>query len=371
MNEIETFVDAVFQRYEFFQDRLEEEQQLPSREVLINVCRVLRNVSTMREEHRYPVFRVCFIRPDSELLDAYLYAHVLLFEKPIPFREKELHRLAPALNADLSFLMLDVSGPEYTAVGILSAYTTWERIMTKEISTGNRMPQIPNLLIRAPGELEACLGESPLVRYRSGSCVFYRTDTFTKTPVAEVLRSGSHVSDEDRLRLLYRILWRMEDYGHGGHIYIVPSAESCSRYLAYKYRLSVPFLFGGSDASSGAEERFRAKDSITYADLIAKFTAVDGSIVLTKDLDLLGFGTETLVDKVNWESPSMCFIGYDDREDKTKRFDDNGMRHRACYHFCNQVEGAVAIIVSSDGIIKACTKIGEKVVVYDHIALPL
>ena len=67
----------------------------------------------------------------------------------------------------------------------------------------------------------------------------------------------------------------------------------------------------------------------------------------------------------------MCFIGQNNREDRTKHFYDNGMRHRACYRLCDAVEGSVAIIISQDGFIKACTKSDGKVIVYDQVALPL
>ena len=115
----------------------------------------------------------------------------------------------------------------------------------------------------------------------------------------------------------------------------------------------------------------REKEIITYADLIAKLTSVDGSVVLTKDLDLLGFGAETLTDKMANTIPSMCFLDYNDNENTSKHFKDNGMRHRAGYRFVNAVEGSVAFIISQDGVIEACTKHDGKVVVYDNIALPL
>ena len=86
---------------------------------------------------------------------------------------------------------------------------------------------------------------------------------------------------------------------------------------------------------------------------------------------LIGFGAETYVDRSGKADIQMCFIDHDGREDKTKRFNDNGMRHRACYQFCNEVEGSVGIVLSHDGVIKACTKHDGRVVVYDHVSLPL
>ena len=58
-------------------------------------------------------------------------------------------------------------------------------------------------------------------------------------------------------------------------------------------------------------------------------------------------------------------------EESTKQFKDYGMRHRAGYRFCDTVDGSVAVIISQDGGIQACTKHDGKVVVYDHVALPM
>ena len=185
----------------------------------------------------------------------------------------------------------------------------------------------------------------------------------SSTTVAQMLDSGPYSPP-------VRSVWDgAQETGHGGHLYIVSSAASCAAYIEIKYKLQIPFQFG-ADAESEPAVR-RAKDGVTYADLVARFTAVDGSVVLTKDLDLLGFGTETLVDKVSWRTPQMYFVGQNGKQDRTKHFDDNGMRHRACYHFCNHVEDSVALIVSQDGVVKACTKNDGKVVVYDHVSLPI
>lgn len=371
MGGITFFVDAIYDGYNKMVRNAEEEQKLPEREVLDEVCQTLLNVGCMREEGRFPSFRVCFISPDSEFLDAYLYAHALLFTKPVGFNTREIHRLAPALNANMSYLMVDISKRPFMATGIIAAYTTWERIMTRELTSGNRMPRIPNILVNGPGELEACFGETPIVHYSAGHCVFFRMDTFTSTYIAEQLRDGTSVPEKERLRLLYRILWQAGLFGHGGTILIVPSADSCAEYIDMKYQMPARYLFEEESHPENVSGKTLEKDIVTYADLIAKFTSVDGSVVLTKDLDLLGFGAETLVDKMDNKQPVMRFIGYNDSEDNTKQFKDYGMRHRAGYRFCDTVEGSVAIIISQDGIIQACTKHDGKVVVYDDVALPM
>ena len=370
MGSITAFVDSFYAVYEKAVHEVEEDQRLPARDVLEEVCQTLLDVSCMREEGRFPSFRVCFIQPDSELLGAYIYAHALLFKKPVGFNNRELHKLAPALNAAMSYLMLDISEKPFKATGIVAAYTMWEKIMTGERVTGNRMPRIPNILVNGPAELKACIGETPLLNYYSGSCVFNRTDTFSSTVIAEQLGNGSSVPEGERRQLLYRILWHMTNYGHGGAIMIVPSEEACAEYIDLKYQLPSRFLFNEEDGSVKLTGKTRTKEIVTYADLLAKLTSVDGSVVLTKDFDLLGFGAETLVDKMDRRTPAVRFIRYDDTVDCSRQFKDYGMRHRAGYRFCDAVDGSIAIIVSQDGTIECCTKHDGEVFVYDNVALP-
>ena len=373
MDGLAAFVDALYE----YQGRerasrfCEEDQLLPPKNVLEEVCQVLLNVSCMREEGRFPSFRVCFIKPDSDFLSAYIYSHVLLFKKPIEFTSRNLHKLAPALNPVMSYLMLDISEKPYKAVGIIASYTTWERIMTRELASGNRMPRIPNIHVSGPGELYACYGETSIVNYCSGDCIFFRTNTFTSTLVAEELANGTRVSEKERLQLLYMIFRRVVGYGHGAAILIVPDEKSCEKIVDIKYQLQSPYMFDDGYDMDLHSSKIREKDLVTYAELIAKLTSVDGSVILTKDYDLLGFGAETLVDKMGSKHPDMCFMRYDDTEDTSRQFKDNGMRHRAGYRFCNAVTDSVAFIMSKDGMIEACTKQNGRVIVYTNVALPL
>jgi hypothetical protein len=189
--------------------------------------------------------------------------------------------------------------------------------------------------------------------------------------VSQQLEKGAHVSDKERLRLLYRILWMVSDYRHGGAILIVPDEESCKEFVDIKYRLPSGYLFSDRERLEELSGNAREKEIVTYADLIAKLTSVDGSVVLTKDLHLLGFGAETLVDKMGSKHPAMQFMEFDDTENTRKQFKDNGMRHRAGYRFCSAVPDSVAFVISQDGTIEACTQHEGKVVVYDNVALPL
>ena len=371
MRSIKDFVREFRERYTELGYAAEEDQTLPSERVLLEVCEVMLNTSCLREEGRYSSFRVCFIHPESGFLKTYIYSHCVCFEKPIRFEPKELNRIAPALDANISLLMIDVNRKPYKVIGMIAAYTDWKRIVTQEISSGNRMPRIPNILIRNPGELEACFGETVITSYKAGECIHFRTDAFKSTYVADALRKGSGISQEERLKLLLRILWNVKQCGHGGHILIVPSAEACAGYLTIKYRLPCKLAFQDRENTPTGFNKRKEKEFLTYADMVSKLTMVDGAVVFTKDFDLLGFGAETHKNKAHLKAPNMCFINYNNEENKASHFNDHGMRHRSCYYFCDVIEGAVGIIFSQDGTVKACTKYNGKVYVYDHISLPL
>ena len=139
----------------------------------------------------------------------------------------------------------------------------------------------------------------------------------------------------------------VSDYRHGGAILIVPDEESCKEFVDIKYRLPSGYLFSDSERLEELSGNAREKEIVTYADLIAKLTSVDGSVVLTKDLHLLGFGAETLVDKMGSKHPAMQFMEFDNTENTRKQFKDNGMRHRAGYRFCSAVPDSVAFVISA------------------------
>ncbi|MBO4409996.1 MAG: hypothetical protein J5775_04500 [Spirochaetales bacterium] len=368
MNRIDAFIDSFCELYETRGFADEEEQVLPDREVLKDVFMTLLNASCLREEASFSSFRVCFLDPESSFLDAYVYAHRLKFDTPIPFSVSGLHKLAPAINPSMSYLVVNLSKAPYMVTGIIAAYTTWDKIMKGERLSGSGMPLVPNFFVKGPGEIDACFGEQVIVGYSFGSFLVSRYHVFESSLVADELRRGSSVSEEERVKFLCRVLWNVNHYKHGGAILIVPSKDYDSRYLDIKYKLPCEFLFRDEMSMIDVNEAVRNKELVSYSDFIAKLTTVDGAVLLTKDLDLLGFGVEILTDKMARKQPDMRFINSDDTENKNRKFNDNGTRHRSGYRFCDCVEGSVAIVCSQDGSVKACTKKDGKVVVYDNVA---
>lgn len=369
MEEIRTFINTFSELYNQAGYAKEEEQILPPLEIMNEVCSTILNASCIREEGLFSSFRVCFLKEKSDILDAYLYSHRLKLEKPIPFTVPSLKKLVPATNPSMSYLTIDLSSQPYMITDIIASFSSWEKVRTGELSSGSAMPLIPNFLCKGPGEIDACIGERVIVSYTFGRTQISRSDVFVDSLVADVLRAGSDVSDKERLQFLSRVLWKVSHYRHGGALLILPVGFDETKYLDIKYRISSRFIFNEEKSLVDMSKTAREKELVSYSDFVAKLTTVDGAVIMDKNLDLYGFGAEILTDRMERRTPKMRFLKQDNTDDPTKRFDDNGTRHRSGYRLCNCMEDSVAIICSQDGMIRACTKQDGAVVVYSNIVV--
>jgi len=368
MKEIKDFIEIYRNRVEKSGLILEDEQVLPSDEVLYKVFGMLLNASCLRDELRFSTFRVCFLKDDSDFLESYIYAHSLQFEKPIPFTVGGLNKLAPAINPTMSYLCLDTSKEPYMLTGIIAAFTAWEQAVKGESSDGNRMPLVPNFYVKGPGEIDACFGEKTIVSYTFGKSELSRSDVFVNGYIAEELKTDSQVPAQESVNFLTRVLWQVDKYRHGGTIIIVPENGDWHKYLAVKYKLPCNYLFEDDKSMIDVSDKARGKEMSSYCTFISKLTTVDGAVVMTKDLKLIGFGAEILTDKMGKNIPPMKFLDSDDTVDTSKKFNDNGTRHRSGYRFAYVVDHSIVLICSQDGVMKAVTKHDDEVVVYNNIS---
>jgi hypothetical protein len=84
------------------------------------------------------------------------------------------------------------------------------------------------------------------------------------------------------------------------------------------------------------------------AHLIAGLFAVDGAVVLTKRLELLGFGAEI---SGALEPVSVVARALDAESEQTEpeSTDGVGTRHRSVYRLCQAVHDLIAVVISQDG----------------------
>ena len=147
MVSLESFVNEINRIVAQTGPYVEKEQFFPQPEYLERICRELLYASTMREEGRYSSFRGCFIDSESLFLLLYIYSHTVLFKQPIRFTSKEIHRMAPAISAEIIYLILKSIDDQIFITGLIVGYTEWDQVKLGEKGVGVRMPAIANLLV--------------------------------------------------------------------------------------------------------------------------------------------------------------------------------------------------------------------------------
>jgi hypothetical protein len=105
-----------------------------------------------------------------------------------------------------------------------------------------------------------------------------------------------------------------------------------------------------------------ARDAARF---IASLTAVDGAVILTDKLRIIGFGGEVRV-----SAPGTDTIYHATNEAGTQGtaapFTSYGTRHRSSFRFVEGMHPAVAFILSQDGGVKAATQVGGRVVMWSY-----
>jgi hypothetical protein len=112
-----------------------------------------------------------------------------------------------------------------------------------------------------------------------------------------------------------------------------------------------------------------AEDEVRdLAKFISGLTAVDGAVILTNRLRLLGFGVEVLTGAKKLESVRSATSELADTftEVPISAF---GTRHRSAFRFCSSLKPSVAFIMSQDGGVKAVRQVGHNLVMWPYFQI--
>lgn len=176
--------------------------------------------------------------------------------------------------------------------------------------------------------------------------------------------------------------------GHGGTLFILDSASIPDR-LDVKYALQscthiLPDTMGPVETAeasakvgyqpSGDPNRavatiaLNVQDWDTATECVGRLALVDGAVLLTRDLKVVGFGT--FVRQLGTLETVQVKNARDIEATNRDQYDvgAKGTRHRAAVAFCSQNPDAIAFIVSQDGGISAMRSIEDVVLIW-HIDL--
>jgi hypothetical protein len=373
--------------------------------------------SLKREEGRAVQFDLALCLPSALPDPAFRYSEFTKIFNLIRFEKRnlsvnELVRLAPACN------------PAKTVV--LSGYDgTTDEVYLWGIADLGWQPctDLADLRVRviSPGEINVSLHGRLLGSYKDGRILqperalintgliyaFFKDTSLglCREVKAATGRERNDEPDHERdyrampyLFALQEIIDRMQRLKHGGCILVVPedASEGNLPNVAVKYRCRDQTVWNCLRGKLILHDRFFAaleesragkcnaeeveslqsqrqdvenglRDSL---DVLARLTAVDGAVVMTRKFELLGFGAVIQLPQAAEYKVSRC----EDRgatELREIEIESYGTRHRSAFEFCYRCNPSVAIVVSQDGGVKMVRRVGDSVYFWKNLPFDL
>ncbi len=172
---------------------------------------------------------------------------------------------------------------------------------------------------------------------------------------------------------VYDMLDAVRQAGHGGAVLVVPDAEwessSWRSMVRIKYQCHEDSIWPllrkavfQYDSSVISEQRDQSEMMSAEEDarrILARLpglTAVDGALLITDHLRVLGFGVEVLA-HANLDA---VFLP----DGTTRSVEAYGTRHRSAFRFCAAYPRGTAFVCSQDGAIKCIRNQGGQVTLY-------
>jgi hypothetical protein len=272
----------------------------------------------------------------------------------------------------------------------------------------------------APGNLTISLSGEVLVILRQGELYIPPLHSLRYGPLSEFFQNAQNqiyedfintiknhdgslplFSDprEEYIKYIERLIFHIRDKLHGGTLIVLSQSLSVDdiikeNNISVKYRCGYDIVWDllvkkanleyrgskifqsmiGTKADLPNEKYWESKsigmdqrktesylnDSVLF---LSSLASVDGALVLTDRLNLLGFGAEF---RVYNERQNSIYFSEDafGRKINERRYESFGTRHRSAFRFCYEYPNSVAFIISQDGDVKAVKKVNNDLIVW-------
>lgn len=403
------------------------EVDIPPKAVFDELIDVCYHASMLTEEGCPTVFRIVFLdsqspvspRDDDELPPVTRY----LLKEPVPFTQGELRRLAPVADPRRVLIAVEQSGGRLQIYGLVDiGMALWEMARHERVM-GQSSPEALVMMSTRPGELSISRGDRLVIRMRDGKIVTAAQSVLLKGPVAEFFDAASGVfidrawqisgidqdpDEDDGLSFAYQsfiesVLLHTAELKHGGTLLFVPEEvihedTHLRSLVSIKYDLSSTRPYDALLSAMAARlehnalaDDLQSRKTVKAAELeqldtlawhqqscedaardaarfIASLTSVDGAVVLTDMLRIIGFGAEVTASFSEGDKVQVAHTA-EATETKEVRFADYGTRHRSAFRFVASMEPAVGFIMSQDGGVKAVKQVGSKLVMWPYFQI--
>jgi hypothetical protein len=384
---------------------------LPDPATLTELLSIAYQGSLLQEEE-HPVVghllfasRTSFVPPTG--------GHLVRFSPARPYTEQELRRLSPTVQQASSLLAVEQAADGRLQIwGMLFAKpaSPYAPASPAERTTGPFMTLVLYLL--GPGNLAFFCGDTRVLTLHQGRIEGHG---FVQFPVAwgrgrfaDALRGlqqqaqeevGATLPVPDELlielsqHLQRRIIARVRGQGHGGLLIFIPAEDVPSRVrptgvLRPKYQVEFPPLespyrclalavtrrlaelgeISWARYQTSPDGPLRALDAALgqFADALADLMAVDGALLLTKQLDIVGFGVEVHAPHITADFVYRA-LDLEATRVQAEPADSGGTRHRAAYRLCQADPASLVTVVSQDGGVKFVHEHAGQIIFWDQL----
>jgi hypothetical protein len=339
---------------------------------------------------------------------------MLPFLEPRALSVEAIRSLAPAVSPDSAAILIVCATPDSTEIaGVLNVGSNQARARRSGSLAPRSAPYALLIDVQDAGELQIYRGAIKLATLRAGSLqdqlAFSELEFL---PISDILTSGVEVvrprlhpprlepqretSDFEWTALLNTVLSivsGLESHGHGGTLLLAAPGTERSVPVRVKFDVDehntmlvdrfVAFVNARHalvdarharrqrpDAPSGELPHLEDAMLIAEEDLagaaavVAQLSAIDGALVLSSDLRVVGFGAEIVLD-ASRQVVAHEVAGHARRGESWPTIDGEsfGMRHRSALRCVAATDGVAAFVVSQDGTVSFFWKQGGRVLV--------
>ncbi len=405
-------------------------KRLPNFDALEELVSTCYQVSQMQEEARGLRFRVMLCEPEDIDGDGHGESKglfTLVFSEPRPYNEYELLKLGPSTDYNNSLIGLRYRPSEGLQIwGLIHSGSKWMHVIHGGSKQATPLPSALGINIVGAGRLIVCRGQEILAQLSGGNIISPATNVFRSQWVAERFgrvrdelgllheQNPNNIQGEWAridpsfvpalyLQFFKHVISTMRRSGHGGTIISFSAGmEECvacdNPYIDLKYRFAedgarnqlrkivlrimevLAKNYGnlyGSDYNAGwkdyvslqSEELAQLDERIfKFARFIARLTGVDGAVVTTEGLELIGFGAIIQGTMAMGGSVALALDPEAVRR-QVELVESVGTRHRSLYYLCDKLHDVLGIIVSQDAKARVITWSRDMVTCWDVIPI--
>lgn len=378
--------------------------------------------SLLREEDDPVRCRILVASPDDPELDTVEKAdglYVVHFDDRSDFSAHQIRKLSAAVGYYRSLIGVQFDEDQTGAAtiwGMIVTGTGWVNHAEATVHDAASLPRRLVVHILGPGHLVFAAGLTRVMETVGGQLLTEGFDPFRSKWLPKQFESfrsallnklDTESSQSTRVKLcdsfvrdvaqsvIRRALGLVRGRGHGGMLIYLNDAhdsrldnwlrirmrfkhaDATNRFQQLMLKLMQRALEVGA-ANEIAEVRWKdflhmhdanlgkLHDALVeFSHFLADLMSVDGSLVLSRDLRLIGFGGEILGD--SHVSSIERAIDLEAENSVTEPADSSGTRHRSAYRLVSSVQDAIVVVVSQDGAVRFVAHRGGRLVYWPYL----